>query len=460
MTHAPDTLGLPGLSALVVGLARSGTAAALLLRRHGFAVRALDSKARGAVAAAERLERAGVECRLESQDPTALVGMDFVVVSPGVGPGNPLLEAARDRGVPVLSELEVAFRFVRGPVLAVTGTNGKTTTATWLAHLVRAAGREAHLAGNVGAALSGECDRLPEDTFAVLEVSSFQLERIHRFRPRSASLLNLTPDHLDRYASMAEYVAAKARIFENQGPSDLAVLNARDPAAMALAPGLRAELALFSARGPVRTGAGVEAGVITLYREGVATPVTEAAKLALPGPHNLENALAALAMTLPWKFEPARLAQGLADFPPLPHRLEPCGEIGGVRFVNDSKATNVDSMEKALRAFDAPLHLVAGGHDKHGDFEALAPLVQEKVRTLLLIGEAAERIARAYPGALAVRCATLQEAMAEGLKRAAPGEVVLLSPGCASYDMFRDYEDRGDQFRAHVARLRTGRKDG
>jgi UDP-N-acetylmuramoylalanine--D-glutamate ligase len=325
---------------------------------------------------------------------------------------------------------------------------------------VSAAGHPVHLAGNVGTALSESADALTPDTFAVLEVSSFQLERIERFRPDSAAVLNVTPDHLDRHPTMADYAAAKARIFENQGPRDLAVLNAADPGAMELAPRVRGRLALFDARGPVRRGAGVVDGQIILFRDGVAVPVLAVERLALPGPHNLENALAALAMTLPWEFAPARLARGLADFTPLPHRLEPCGEVNGVRFVNDSKATNVNSMDKALRSFAAPIHLIAGGRDKHGDFESVASLVTARVKTLLLLGEASGRIARAWPGVAAVRCATLREAVEEGLRRAAPGEVVLLSPGCASFDMFRDYEDRGDQFRAAVTAIREGRDGG
>jgi UDP-N-acetylmuramoylalanine--D-glutamate ligase len=456
MTHLPETLGLPGLSALVVGLARSGAGAASLLRRHGFAVRAVDAQPRERVAAAARMEREGVECVFGPPDPALLDGMELVVVSPGVSPSNPLVAGARRRGLPVLSELEVAARFLNGPMLAVTGTNGKTTTTTWLAHLLVAAGRSVHLAGNVGTALSEGADKLTPETFAVLEVSSFQLEWIERFRPDSASLLNLTPDHLDRYPSMAEYGAAKARVFENQRPRDVAVLNAADPGSMEFAPRVRGTLALFDSRGPVRHGAGVHAGALTLFREGVAIPVLPVERLALPGPHNLENALAALAMTLPWELDPARLAHGLSDFPALPHRLEPCGEVAGVRFVNDSKATNVNSLEMALRSFPVPVHLIAGGRDKHGDFESVAHLVNARVRTLLLIGEASERIARAYPGVTAVRCASLREAMQEGLGRAAPGEVVLLSPGCASFDMFRDFEDRGDQFRAAVAGLREG----
>ena len=456
MTRAFESRGLPVPSALVLGLARSGAGAASLLRRHGFAVRGMDRRPREELAAAAaRLEAEGVECRFGSEDPAALEGMDFMVVSPGVPPSSPPLREAGRVGLPAWSELEVASRFVRGPLLAVTGTNGKTTTSTWLAHLLRRAGREALLAGNVGLALSEVADATTEATLTVLEVSSFQLERTLRFHPRSAAVLNVTPDHQDRYAAHADYAAAKARIFENQGHDDVSVLNARDPGAMALADRERAAVrARFDARGPVRDGAGVEQGRLCLYRAGEATAVAPASELALPGPHNLENALAALALTLPWRLDPALLAAGLRDFPPIPHRLEPCGEIRGVRFVNDSKATNLDSLEKALRSFEAPVLLIAGGRDKGAPWETLAPLVRERVRSLLLLGEAAGRIEQAYGREVACRrCGSLEEAVRAGLDAARPGEVVLLSPGCASFDMFRDYEDRGDRFREAVAAL-------
>ncbi len=456
MSHSPDTLGLPGLSVLVLGLARSGVGVASLLRRHGFAVRAVDARESGQLPGVDRLEREGVECLTGTSDAGLLAGMNWVVVSPGVPPDSSIYAAALTRGIPVLGELEVASRFVKGPVLAVTGTNGKTTTASWLAHLVRGAGRDVALAGNVGSALSEVADHLGADTFVVLEVSSFQLERIERFHARSAALLNLTPDHLDRYPSMREYGAAKARIFETQQPGDVAVLRAHDPQLRPFEPAVRARLAHFDAAGPVGEGAGVLDGSLCLFRQGTATPVLERSRLALPGPHNLENALAALAMTLPWEFSPESLALGLSQFPALPHRLEPCGEVRGVRFVNDSKATNVDSLEKALLSFDVPLHLIAGGRDKKGDFERLLPLVRQRVKALWLIGEAADRIAQAWPGPPATRCATLEEAVESALRQAVSGEVVLLSPGCASFDMFRDYEDRGDRFRRAVATLATG----
>ena len=453
VSHKPDTLGLPGLSVLVVGLARSGAGAASLLRRHGFAVRGLDRGARDGIPAAERLEREGVECRFGSEDPALIAGMDFVVASPGVPPENPCLLAARSAGLPVLGELEVASRFVTGPMLAVTGTNGKTTTATWLAHLLRSAGREVQLAGNIGLALSEVADHLTPATLTVLEVSSFQLECIEMFRPRAAVVLNVTPDHLDRYASVADYARAKARIFENQGEGDMGILNAADPGAMSLERFQHAAEAHFDGRGAVGHGAGMLDGKLTLFRAGTPSPVLPREQLALPGPHNLENGLAALAMTLPWDLDVARLARGLSDLPPLPHRLEPCGTIGGVRFVNDSKATNVDAMEKALQSFEAPIHLIAGGRDKKGDFESIRKLVHSKVRTLLLIGEAADRIRRAYPDVEAAQCSSLEEAVRVGRERAAPGDVVLLSPGCASYDMFRNYEHRGACFRDAVAAL-------
>ncbi len=457
MTHVPRTLGLPGLSALVVGLARSGAAACSLLRRHGFAVRAVDLKEEAGLAAlADRMRREGVELQLGTEDAGAVSGMDFVVLSPGVPDSSPVVREALRAGLPVLGEVELACRFCPGPYLGVTGTNGKTTTATWLAHLLRGAGRETRLAGNVGLPFSEVADHVTTDTLTVLEISSFQMEHIDTFRPVCAAALNVTPDHLDRYPSMKEYAAAKARIFENQGEGDLAVLNEADPGSMAMERWVHAPLAFFNPRLVVGHGAGVQDGVIHLYRHGHATPVLPAGDIALRGPHNLENALAALAMTLPWQLDPARLAQGLREFPAIPHRLEPCGEVNGVLFVNDSKATNLDSMEKALLSFDRPIHLIAGGRDKGADWGSVAGLVKARVRTLLLIGEAAPAIEMACPGVPAARCASLEEAVSSGLGKAAPGDVVLLSPGCASYDMFRDYEERGDRFRAAAQALGKG----
>jgi len=459
MTHVAETLGLPGLSVLVVGLARSGAGVASLLRRHGFAVRGTDRKPAEALGeTAARLVGEGVELALGAESEAALAGMDFVVVSPGVPDSNPVVRAALHRGLPLLSEIEVASRFLRGPILAVTGTNGKTTTATWLAHLLRLADVEVQLAGNVGFAISEVADTLTPKTHAVLEVSSFQLERIQRFRPLAASVLNVRPDHMDRYASLEEYTAAKARIFENQGEGDVGVLNALDPGARALEKSVRGDVAWFDRGGPVGLGAGLSGDWISLFRGGRPQRILPVAELALRGPHNLENALAAVAMTLPLSLAPDRLAEGLRHFPAIPHRLEPCGEWAGVTYVNDSKATNLDSMEKALLSFDRPVLLIAGGRDKGADWTTMTALVREKARLLLLIGEAAPRVRAANPGVPAVDCASLEEAIDEGHRRAAPGETVLLSPGCASYDMFKDFEDRGDRFRAAVAeRIARGR---
>ncbi|MEK7824522.1 MAG: UDP-N-acetylmuramoyl-L-alanine--D-glutamate ligase [Candidatus Eisenbacteria bacterium] len=442
---------LPGTRPLVVGAARSGLAAARLLHRHGARVRVCDRRA----AAAAALDALGIETAWGRDDAGLLEGRDLVVWSPGIPVTHPTAAAARARGIPVISELELGFLAAHAPLLCVTGTNGKSTTTDLVGALVRAAGRDVAVCGNIGRAVCEVAESVGAAGLLVVEVSSFQLETVDRLRPYVATWLNLTPDHLERHGDLATYGALKQRLFARQQEGDWAVWNADDPEVMARRAGGGAPLE-FSAARPVDEGAFVREGCIALAWRGGVEPLFPAHELRLPGAHNLANALAALATVLPLEIAPDTLREVLRGYAGLEHRLEPVATVDGVRFVNDSKATNASSLEVALRSFERPVVLIAGGRDKEQDFTPLAPLVARAVRHLVLIGEGAARLAAAWPGVPTRRAGSLAEAvdLAYDLARRAGGGTVLLSPACASFDMFRDYEDRGRRFKAEVERLK------
>jgi UDP-N-acetylmuramoylalanine--D-glutamate ligase len=469
-----------GRRTLVVGLARSGLAAAKALAARGIAVTATDTRSEDELAAkgaGERLielEDQGVRLVTGKTGTTPLAGIDIVVTSPGVPPTAPLLAAADERGVPVVAEIELAFQLSRAPWVALTGTNGKSTTTALTAAIFRAAGYDARLCGNIGVAATEEAVTTPEGGVLVAEVSSFQLERVIMFRPRVAVLTGLTPDHLDRHGSLEVYAGLKARLFARQEATDLAVLNADDAATAGWAGryGLSARVAYFRAGRNGRAvpegsplaaavlaadGAWVdEEGRIVRVREGHTDVLLPANALRIPGPHNLANALAATATTLAFQTDAARVAEALAAFGGLPHRIEAVGTASGVAFYNDSKATNLDSMRTALLAFAPPVVVIAGGRDKAQDWSSLATLARERIGHLVLIGEAAPTIGTAFRGVPQTLAQTLIPAVRVARERALAlgGVPVLLSPGCASFDQFKDYEDRGEQFRQAVARLR------
>ncbi len=438
--------------ALVLGAARSGRAAAALLARAGAHVLVADRRADAlAPEGAAELAAYGVELALGREDAALLTGRDLLVVSPGVVVEHPLLAAARARGIEVLGELELAARRARAPLIAVTGTDGKSTTVTLLGALLAAAGRKAPVAGNVGHALALAVDEAGADDLLVVEVSSFQLETVSTFRPAVGVLLNVAPDHLDRHPSLAAYRELKLRLFARQEASDLAVL----PAGWGAIPGRARRLAFGRDPDAVPLGATVVDGWIVRRTRAGEERILAAEELGIPGPHNLENALAAVAALDPFALPAPVLAAGLRDFRGLAHRLETVAIRDGVRFINDSKATNVHALESALSTFARGVHLIAGGRDKAGDFAAVAPLVGERVARVYRIGEARGRLAAAWPDVPGEDCASLGEAVARAAALARPGEVVLLAPGCASFDMFRDFEDRGEQFR-RLARALPG----
>jgi UDP-N-acetylmuramoylalanine--D-glutamate ligase len=448
---------LPGRRALVAGAARSGVAAARLLRRHRVEVTLCDRRpAAEAPAEAAALEREGVACVWGRDDERLLAGHDFVVWSPGIPVGHPLARAAAAAGLPVIGELELGYRAARAPLVCVTGTNGKSTTTDLVGALVRAAGREVEVCGNIGRALCEVAERVSPAGLLVVEVSSFQLETVDRLRPSIATWLNLTPDHLDRHGSLEAYAAAKQRLFARQTEEDWAILNADDPEVSRRRTGA-GQPSEFSVTRAVDEGAYAEDGWLWLARRGGRERLMPRAELRLPGPHNLANALAALATVLPLDPAPALLRGVLREYAGLEHRLEPAGELQGVRFVNDSKATNGDSLRVALQSFPEPVVLIAGGRDKGQDFRPLAPLVARHVRHLVLIGEGAAAMARAWPDVSQERAGSLADAVRAAFEAARGSRaVVLLSPGCASFDMFRDYEDRGRRFKDEVTRLAAG----
>jgi UDP-N-acetylmuramoylalanine--D-glutamate ligase len=443
---------MPAGPFLVVGLARSGQAAARMLAARGEAVRGVDS---GSPVAAAGLEGAGVEVFPDTDGLAQLEGTRTVVKSPGVPREAPVIAAALERGIEVVGELELAWRALPNRFLAVTGTNGKTTTVQLLGHVYRGAGEPVALAGNVGTALSELVGEVEPDATIVCECSSFQLEDTSHFAPECAVFLNLAPDHLDRHADLQAYLAAKLRIFANQGNDDVAVYNADDPFAAG------ADLGGCARRVAFCRGAGPDCEVAlaqgTIFHDG--EPLIEAAELGLFGEHNVANAMAAAAAALSMGLPREAVREGLRSFAGVPHRLEPVAEIGGVRFVNDSKATNVASATVGLRAFQGGVHAILGGSEKDEPFAALLDPIRERCAACYLIGASAERLATELAPALATgvelhRCADLADAVRRAAAAASPGQTVLLSPACASFDAFENFERRGERFREIVEGLR------
>ena len=449
---------LPGGPFLVVGLARSGTAVARMLAALGEVVRGVDS---GHPEIAAGLADSGVEVNLDTDGLARLEGIRTVVKSPGVPREAAVIAAARERGIPVLGELELAWRATPNRVVAVTGTNGKTTTAELLGHLYRAAGEPVAVAGNVGTPLAALAGALAPEATVVLECSSFQLEDTEAFAPECGVFLNLAPDHLDRHKTIDEYLAAKLRFFANQANEDLAVYNGDEPA-------LR-DIDLGGCARRVRccphesSAADPDCEVVlrggTILYNG--EPLLEASELSLLGSHNVENAMAAAAAALSLGIDPDAVRDGLRSFLGVPHRLETVAEAGGVRFVDDSKATNVGAATVGIRAFDGGVRAILCGSSKGEDFAPLAAPVSERCVAVYLTGPGGEEIgATLEPLAgevQVVRAADFEDAVRRAGGDARPGDVVLLSPACASFDEFRDFEARGERFRELAAEIAAGR---
>jgi len=446
---------LEGKRVLVVGLARTGIATALFCAARGAHVTATEERPEAQVAeAAAKLRAAGVTLELGGHREETFLAQDLIIPSPGVPQSATLLLAARAQGIHIWSEIEVAWRFLQGRLVAITGSNGKTTTTSLIGHIFETAGIPTQVAGNIGTPLISRVEASSDRVVTVAEVSSFQLEAIEAFRPNIALLLNLTPDHLDRHASLDEYGSAKARIFENQTEQDAAILNAGDPAAAQYAPG-RPQVFWFSRTKRVASGIFLRGDQLVFRREGAETVLLRRGDIGLRGEHNVENVLAAAAAAFLAGVTPAAIAAGVRSFAGVEHRLEFVAEVSGVSFYNDSKATNVDATLKALDAFPGHLLVILGGKDKGSDYTLLREPLRQRARLALLIGSAAEKIGAELGDAVPLEHpGTLDRAVHLGFERARPGDIVLLAPACASFDQFENYEHRGRVFKQLVRLLK------
>jgi len=439
---------------LVVGLARTGVATALFCAARGARVTATDTRGESELGAAvAELRRAGVGLELAGHRQELIREAELIIPSPGVPADAPLLQSARSKGLTIWSEIELASRFLKGRLIGITGSNGKTTTTSLIEHILKNAGFSTILAGNIGTPLISYVEKTSDKTITVAELSSFQLELIEKLRPNISVFLNLTPDHLDRHHTLESYGAAKARIFENQTEADSAVLNADDPGATPYAPA-KPQVFWFSRKQRVAQGAFVKENEVLFRREGIEEKVLKLADIPLAGAHNVENVLAAVAATRLAGAEPASVAKGVRSFTGVEHRLEFVAEIGGVRFYNDSKATNVDATRKALDAFPGRVLIILGGKDKGSDYTVLQAPLREKAILALLIGAAASKIEKQIAGSVAIEQAgTIERAVETAAHAARPGDVILLAPACASFDQFQNYEHRGRVFKELVQQL-------
>ena len=448
------TLELNGKKVIVIGLARTGVATSLFCARHGATVTAVDTRPESELTdASAKLRAAGVTLHLGGYTEQILAGQDLVVPSPGVPADADILKAARTRKIPVWSEIELADRFLNGRLVGITGSNGKTTTTSLIDHILKNSGFSTLLAGNIGTPLIDVVEKTTDQTITVAELSSFQLELIDTFRPNISVFLNLTPDHLDRHGSMEAYAAAKARVFEKQTTSDFAVLNADDPASTPYAP-TKPKVFWFSRKQRVAQGAFLRGDEIVFRHDGEEEVILKQSEIPLPGAHNLENVLAAVAATRLAGAEPVAIARAIRTFAGVEHRLEFVTEHNGVRYYNDSKATNVDATLKALDAFPGRILIILGGKDKGSDYTVLQAPLREKAILALLIGAAAQKIASQITGSVAIeRAGTLERAVESASRTAHPGDIVLLAPACASFDHFENYEHRGRVFKQLVHEL-------
>ena len=436
---------------LVVGLGKSGAAAAHLLHTLGARVTVSDSRQQtelgGEIPALLDL---GVVIETGSHGERTFRDQDLIVVSPGVPVVAPQLQQARTLGIPVIGEVELACRYLKGRIVAITGSNGKTTTTTLVGEILKANRYETQVGGNIGTPVTSLVEGSTEKTWNVLEISSFQLETVTSFAPHIAAVLNVTPDHLDRHGDFATYAAMKARIFESQKSTDHAVLNQQDAACREMAKKVSSQLSWFAKDKLDGNGAYVKDGNIfwrTASSELNVMPLTE---MQLKGTHNVQNVLAAVAMGMLAGCDANKVRDAVRNFKAVEHRLEFVAEIAGVQYFNDSKATNVDATMKALESFPANIHLILGGKDKNSDYTTLRPLIDARVKRVYTIGAAAEKIEGHLTGAPLVSAKTLERAIEAAAREAKPGDVVLLAPACASFDQFKSYEHRGRRFKELV----------
>ena len=452
--------GFNGKRVLIAGLGMSGTAAFDALRRAGTDLEVYDDRdiRKDDPLLYKKLAGTGAGCYLGGV-PVPDADRDYIIMSPGVPLSLPFVEKSRDRGADIIGELELAWRLGHGRFIAITGTNGKTTTTTLVGEIFAAAGLKTVVAGNIGVPVVSKAIDADDDTWLVTEVSSFQLETVCGFRPEIAAILNLTPDHLDRHKTMENYAEAKARVFENQQKGDVLVVNADDALVMGLAGSARPTKILFSGKSELEYGAYVKDGRI-IYAEPGRTPVSVIAtgELRIPGKHNLENALAAVCIAFSAGIDPGITTKTLAGFKGVEHRIEFVAEVDGVRYVNDSKGTNPDAGIKAIEAIGKNILLIAGGYDKDADFTEYISAAKGRAKKLLLLGATAAKLrdsalAGGFSGEDVLMAGNIKKAVAIAKELAKPGDVVLLSPACASWDMYENYEERGRDFTARVKEL-------
>jgi len=441
---------------LVVGLGKSGVASALFLKSHGARVTVSDSKTEDLLREEiPALLDHGIVVETGGHGERTFREQDLIVVSPGVPVDAPPLVQARALGEPVIGEIELAAQFLPGPLVAITGSNGKTTTTTLAGEIIAAGGFQTLVGGNIGTPAILLVERATPKSVTVLEVSSFQLETIQTFRPKIAVVLNVTPDHLDRHRTFAAYVDAKARIFENQQADDFAVLNADDLTCLELAARTRSKVFWFSRKKEVQHGADVRGGKLFFRDADGRREIMQVSEIPLKGNHNIENVLAAICVGALMGCEPQRIRQAICDFKAVEHRLEYVATVRGVEYYNDSKATNVDATIKALESFPASIHIILGGKDKGSDYTVLNDLLRKRVKRVYTIGAAAEKIESHIKGTVeVVHAETLENAIKQAATNAQSGDVVLLAPACASFDQFKSYEHRGRVFKEVVRTLK------
>jgi UDP-N-acetylmuramoylalanine--D-glutamate ligase len=449
-------LELKNKRVLVVGLGKSGLAAARFLKARGARVTVSDARPAMLIAELSELLEQGYMVEAGSHGLLTFRRQDLIVVSPGVPMSTPELKQVRAMGAHIIGELELGAQYLQGEVVAVTGSNGKTTTTTLIGEILKAAGRSTLVGGNIGRPVTAMVDESTAESWSVLEVSSFQLETVETFKPKIALVLNITPDHLDRHGTFEEYAALKARVTEFQTAEDFLILNGEDKDTQMIAAKTKAQIYWFSTRRPIKQGTFVHGeSILFVPREGASSErVMPVAEIPLAGAHNVENVLAAVCAARLAGVESETIRAAVREFKAVEHRLEFVREVGGVKYYNDSKATNVDATLKAVEAFAGGIHLILGGKDKGSDYRVLESLLRERVKTVITIGSAAEKIERQLDGVVKIeRAETLKRAVAYAHEAAVAGDTVLLAPACASFDQFENYEQRGRVFKELVASI-------
>jgi UDP-N-acetylmuramoylalanine--D-glutamate ligase len=443
-----------GKKIVIIGMGKTGIAAARFLGKQGAKVAVTDEKPVDQWGG--EFKQISREKWLETGDYNAriLKGASMVVPSPGVPPGNDLLVEAQKKNIPVISEIELAYRFLKVPVIAVTGTNGKTTTTTLLGEILKCSGKKTFVGGNIGTPLIEYAEGSQKEDFIVAEISSFQLQWIEKFRPFIAVLLNITCDHINYHGSFAEYRRIKTRVFANQTKEDFAILNAAGPEQKGIAKTIRAQIAKFSSKNVLQKGIFIKDNNVLLRMPGANEEKYPLSIINLPGLHNVENVMAAIMVARFCGCSQENIIAAVTAFRGLPHRIEFVGEKNSIKFYDDSKGTNVGSVVRALETFARPVILLLGGRDKDGDFETLKPLLAAKAKKVILFGEARNRIASLIGKDMpTLKKAKLREAIESAYKNAQPGDIILLSPGCASFDEFANYKERGNFFKDVVGNL-------